>query len=317
MVERDADLPEGRRMLLRIGVNIGEVIVDGEDIFGDGVNVAARLQETAEPAGIAISATVHEHTAGKLDVTFADGGEHQFKNITRPIHVWHWQRKPSNAAVSTSVVSELLPLPDKPSIAVLPFDNMSGDPEQEYFSDGISEDIITALSKVHWLFVIARNSTFTYKGAAVDVMVVARELGVRYVLEGSVRKAANKVRITAQLADGTTGNHVWAERYDRELDDIFALQDEITETLVGLIDTELRASEIDRARHKPPACQRRLKFDPLGRLKADPALDEQATTRGAIRLLKRVVACGGCCYWTSLSLRAGLMMPAFRLSLSR
>ena len=249
---RNADVPEDQRITYRIGINIGDVIIEGDDIYGDGVNVAARLEGLAKPGGICISGKVHEEVRNKLPTTFEDMGEQQVKNISEPIRVY---RVASDALAVQTVPSPstVLPLPDKPSIAVLPFTNMSGDPEQEYFSDGITEDIITALSNVHWLFVIARNSTFTYKGSAVDVMRVARELGVRYVVEGSVRKAANKVRITAQLVDGTTGNHVWAERYDRELDDIFALQDEITETIVGRIDTELRASEINRARRKPPA----------------------------------------------------------------
>ena len=251
MIGREADLPDERRIRLRIGVNLGDIIVEGSDIYGDGVNVAARLEGLAEPGGICISGKVYEEVRDRTNLSFEDLGEQVVKNIVRPVHVWRWSEAAS--AKSTVTGSEPLPLPDKPSIAVLPFDNMSGDPEQEYFSDGISEDIITALSKVHWLFVIARNSTFTYKGSTVDVRRVSRELGVRYVLEGSVRKAANKVRITAQLVDGTTGTHVWAEHYDRELDDIFALQDEITESIVGRIDTEVRASEMDRARRKPPA----------------------------------------------------------------
>ena len=224
---RNADVPEDQRITYRIGINIGDVIIEGDDIYGDGVNVAARLEGLAKPGGICISGKVHEEVRNKLPTTFEDMGEQQVKNISEPIRVY---RVASDALAVQTVPSPstVLPLPDKPSIAVLPFTNMSGDPEQEYFSDGITEDIITALSNVHWLFVIARNSTFTYKGSAVDVMRVARELGVRYVVEGSVRKAANKVRITVQLVDGTTGNHVWAERYDRELDDIFALQDEIT-----------------------------------------------------------------------------------------
>jgi len=253
MIERNADLPDEQRMLLRIGVNIGEVVIDGDDIFGDGVNVAASLQAIADSGGVAISSNIHEQVNGKLDVTFSDDGEHKVKNINRPVHVWRWFPDTKATAEDAPAVDQPLALPDKPSIAVLPFDNMSGDPEQEYFSDGISEDIITALSKVHWLFVIARNSSFTYKGSAVDVTRVAKELGVRYVVEGSVRKAGNKVRITAQLIDGANGNHVWAERYDRELHDIFALQDEITENIVGRIDNEVRVSEIDRARRKPPA----------------------------------------------------------------
>ncbi len=253
MRERNVEVPEDRRIVYRIGINIGDIIVEDEDIYGDGVNIAARLEGLADPGGICIARNVFNQVKNKLDFNFRDMGEQELKNIPDTVRAYRivlGNEKVEPAAVDTD---ESLPLPDKPSIAVLPFTNMSGDPEQEYFSDGITEDIITALSKVHWLFVIARNSTFTYKGSAVDVIRVARELGVRYVVEGSVRKAANKVRITAQLVDGTTGNHVWADRYDRELDDIFALQDEITETIVGRIDTELRASEIDRARRKPPA----------------------------------------------------------------
>ena len=251
MVERNADLPDDKRMLLRIGINIGEVVIEDDDIFGDGVNIAARMQEIAVPGGIAISRNAQEQVRDKLDIALADDGMHEVKNIAEPVHVWRWS--PEGAGAAPAVPSAKLKLPDKPSIAVLPFDNMSGDPEQEHFSDGISEDIITALSSLRWLFVIARNSTFTYKGSAVDVTRVSRELGVRYVVEGSVRKAANRVRITAQLIDGSTGNHVWAERYDRELDDIFALQDEITEAIVGRIDSEVRSSERERAHRKPPA----------------------------------------------------------------
>ncbi len=253
ITEHNAGLPEDKRIEFRVGINLGDVVIDGDDIQGDGINVAARLEGMAEPGGICVSGMVYEGVRDRIDIPFEDMGEQEVKNIDRPVRVWRWLPDALSTESGFIEQSEPLALPDKPSIAVLPFDNMSDDPGQEYFSDGISEDIITALSKVHWLFVIARNSTFTYKGSAVDVMRVARELGVRYVVEGSVRKAANKVRITAQLVDGTTGNHVWAERYDRELDDIFAVQDEITETIVGCIDTELRASEINRARRKPPA----------------------------------------------------------------
>ena len=250
MAERNADLPDRLRMLLRIGVNIGEVIVDDEDIYGEGVNIAARLEALCEPGGVALSGNVQEQVQGKLDESLEDTGEHKVKNIARPIRVWRW----SEAAGARPMVSEIepLPLPDKPSIAVLPLDNMSGDPEQEYFSDGITEDIITALSHVRWLFVIARNSTFAYKGKSPDIREVARDLGVRYVLEGSVRKGGNKVRISAQLIDAQTGNHVWAQRYDRDLDDIFALQDEMTETIVAAIEPELASVERERARRKPP-----------------------------------------------------------------
>ena len=249
MVERNADLPDDKRMLLRVGINIGEVIVDADDIYGDGVNVAARMQEIADPGGMAISGKVYEEVADKLDAAFADDGEHAVKNIARPIQVWRWLPDGIEAAAAPEPE---LSLPAKPSIAVLPFDNLSGDAEQEYFVDGVTEDIITSLSRIRWFFVIARNSTFTFKGQAVDVQTVARDLGVRYVLEGSVRKAGNRVRITAQLIDGATGNHLWAERYDRDLADIFALQDEITETVVGAIEPEIAQAELERTKTKRP-----------------------------------------------------------------
>ena len=252
MVERNADLPEGRRMLLRVGVNIGEVIVDEDDIYGDGVNVAARLQELAEPGGIAISGNVHEQVQGKLDDAFEDAGRHQVKNIARPIQVWRWTAGTAEAVSATMGSSEPLPLPEQPSLAVLPFDNMSGDQEQEYFADGIVEDIITELSKYSWLLVIARNTTFTFKGASVDIKEVGRQLGVHYVMEGSVRKSGNRVRITAQLVDAQSGTHVWAERYDRELADVFAVQDEITQNVAGAIQPELISAEVVRTRRKPP-----------------------------------------------------------------
>ena len=252
MAARNENVDQGKQITFRIGVNLGDVIIEGDDILGAGVNVAARLQEISEPSGIAVSARVHEDVRDRIDAVFTDYGEHTLKNIARPVHVWQWNLAGSGTADS-SADDAPLSLPDKPSIAVLPFNNMSGDPEQEYFADGISEDVITALSRFRSLFVIARHSTFTYKGSAVDVTRVARDLGVRYVFEGSVRKSGNKVRITAQLVNGTTGNHVWADRYDRELDDMFALQDEITESIVGCIDTEVRTSEMDRARRKPPA----------------------------------------------------------------
>ena len=251
MARRNAERAEGKRLVFRLGINLGDVLVDGDDIHGDGVNVASRLEGLAPPGGIFISGTVFDQVDGKLDVEFEDLGERDVKNITKPVRVYRVGLGGVDGTLSSSA-PEVLPLPDKPSIAVLPFDNMSGDPEQEYFADGISEDLITALSKVHWFFVIARNSTFTYKGQAVDVARVARELGVRYILEGSVRKSGNRVRITAQLIDGTTGNHVWAERYDRNLDDIFALQDEMTQTIVGAVEPELGAAERARAARKPP-----------------------------------------------------------------
>ncbi len=246
MAEGNADLPEPRRMLVRIGINIGEVIVDGNDIFGDGVNVAARLQELAEPGGVMISANVHEQVEGKHDERFEDAGAHQVKNIVRPINVWRWAPGAAESVSPAIGSSQVLPLPDKPSIAVLPFENMSGDPEQEYFADGISEDIITALSKISQLFVIARNSSFTFKGKSVRVQEVSNDLGVRYVLEGSVRKAGNRVRITSQLIDGVTGGHLWAERFDRDLTDIFAVQDEVTQEIVSALALNLTEGEQQR-----------------------------------------------------------------------
>lgn len=249
MAAREADRPDHRRMLLRVGINIGEVVVDGDDIFGDGVNVAARLQAIAPAGGICLSGKVHDEIEGKIAAIFEDAGVQEVKNIARPVRVWRWSGMDKSSSAPQAATSP----PGKPSIAVLPFNNMSADPDQEYFSDGVSEDIITALSKASWLTVIARNSSFTYKGRAVDVKQVGRELGVAYVLEGSIRKAGNRVRITAQLISTLGGDHVWAERYDRELDDIFALQDEITETIVARIDSEVRVNEIEIARRKPPA----------------------------------------------------------------
>jgi adenylate cyclase len=249
LAEREAGALEDSALALRLGINLGDIIIDSGDIYGDGVNVAARLEGLAEPGGICLSASVHEQVRHKLDMAFEDLGEQSVKNITEPVRVYR-------AVLATPAAAPggapSLALPDKPSIAVLPFDNMSGDAEQEYFADGISEDLITALSKIRWFFVIARNSTFTYKGQAVEMTQVARELGVRYVIEGSVRKAGNRVRITAQLVDATTGHHVWAERYDRDLADIFELQDEMAQTITGAVEPELSAAERERAARKPP-----------------------------------------------------------------
>ena len=244
---RNAGVPEDKCIALRIGVNLGDIIIEGNDIYGDGVNVAARLQELATPGGIALSATAHEHAMAKVDIGFRDGGEHDLKNIAKPVRVWRW----SEGEAATVDEAAPLPLPDKPSLAVLPFTNMSGDPEQEYFSDGITEDIITELSRFRSLFVIARNSSFHYKGQSPKVQDVGRELGVQYVVEGSVRKAGNRARITAQLVEAASGNHLWAERYDRDLDDIFAVQDEVTNAIVTAIEPTLGSAERDRARRKP------------------------------------------------------------------
>jgi TolB-like protein len=247
MRERNRDVPEERRMLFRIGINLGDVLIDGDDILGDGVNIAARLEGIAEPGGICVSDDVNRQVSGKLDVSFEDMGNQQLKNITRPVHAY----RARFVDVPASRTSASPPLPDKPSIAVLPFTNMSGDPEQDYFADGMVEDIITALSHFKALFVIARNSSFTYKGRAVDVKQIGRELGVRYVLEGSVRTAANRVRITGQLVDTATGAHLWADRFDGGLGDIFDLQDRVTESVVGAIAPAVEKAEIERAKRKP------------------------------------------------------------------
>jgi|SRR5579862_116773 len=250
MVERNVAVPDDRRIEIRIGIHVGDIIIEDGDIFGDGVNIAARLESIARPGGICISDDAHRQVRDKLDFNFEDSGEQDLKNITRPVRVY---RLHPEAPASIGRPSASGPaLPDKPSIAVLPFQNMSGDPEQDYFADGMVDDIITGLSRIKWLFVIARNSTFTYKGRAVDVKQVGRDLGVRYVLEGSVRKAVDRVRITGQLIDAATGAHVWAERYDRKSEDIFALQDEITLSVVGAIEPSLRMAEIERVKRKRP-----------------------------------------------------------------
>jgi TolB-like protein/tetratricopeptide (TPR) repeat protein len=249
MIERNADVPQGKRVEFRIGINVGDIIIEDGDIFGDGVNVAARLEGLAEPGGICVSGRVEEDVQGKLDTAFEDIGEQQLKNIARPVRVY---RVRPRGTANTSVRA-VLSLPDKPSIAVLPFQNMSGDPEQGYFADGVVEEITTALSRFKTVFVIARNSSFTYKDKAADVKQMGRELGVRYVLEGSVRKAANQVRITAQLIDATTGVHLWADRFDGAIEDIFHLQDQVTTSVVGAITPAVERTEIERALLKPTA----------------------------------------------------------------
>jgi adenylate cyclase len=243
MAQRNASQDEAHRLNLRIAVHLGDVMADGDDVYGDGVNVAARLEALAAPGGVVVSETVREHVANKLDVTFEDLGPQILKNIERPVRVHGVVQMPAYDPAEPSALAAASAEPPKPSIAVLPFLNMSGDVEQEYFSDGISEDLITDLSKVSGLFVLARNSTFAYKGKSVDVRELGRKLSVRYVLEGSVRKAGARVRITAQLIDGANGGHVWAERFDRELTDIFAVQDEIAQNIVGALKVRLLPAE--------------------------------------------------------------------------
>ena len=244
-----AELPQDRRLQFRIGVHVGDVVVRGGDLLGDGVNVAARLEGVAEPGGIAISGAAHGYVRKALPLAYTDLGEQQVKNIDEPVRAY--SVRPVVTSVPRPSEPKPLPLPDKPSIAVLPFTNMSGDQEQEYFADGVVEDIITGLSRLRWLFVIARNSSFIFKGRAVDVKEVGRALGVRYVLEGSIRKAGNRVRITGQLIDAQTGAHLWAERYDGDLTDIFDLQDAVTREVVTAIEPNLRAVEVERVRSKP------------------------------------------------------------------
>jgi len=251
MAGRNADLPDDRKMLLRMGVNLGDVIVEGDDIYGDGVNIAARLEGEAEPGGICISGKVYEEVHDKLDTAFEDLGAREVKNISKPVRVYRWARAASDRNAGRTNVDDLPTLPDKPSIAVLPFTNMSGDPEQEYFSDGITEDVITELSRFRSLFVIARNSSFHYKGRSPKIQEVGRELGVHYVVEGSVRKAGNRVRITAQLVEAQSGSHLWAERYDRNLGNIFDVQDEVVQEIAASVPGQLTVAAMDRARHRP------------------------------------------------------------------
>jgi TolB-like protein len=247
MPERNAGVAADDRIEWRIGINLGDVIVEGDDLYGDGVNIAARIEALADAGGVFVSNTVHDQVRDRLPFVFEDLGEQQVKNIARPLRVYRVRDGTAAKNLSPPVLS----LPDKPSIAVLPFANMSGDPEQEYFADGMVEEITTALSRIRWLFVIARNSSFTYKGKAVDVKQVARDLGVRYVLEGSVRKAGQRVRITGQLIDALTGTHLWADRFDGSLEDVFDLQDKVAISVAGVIDPTLQAAELRRSSARP------------------------------------------------------------------
>jgi TolB-like protein/class 3 adenylate cyclase len=250
MANRNAQTPEDQRIVFRVGINLGDVIVEPGDIYGDGVNIASRLEALAEPGGICISDDAFRQVRVKVDVEFIDIGEQELKNIAQPVHAYRVLLETAAVASASRPVAAL-PLPDNPSIAVLPFLNMSGDPEQEYFVDGMVEEIITALSRIRWLFVIARNSTFIYKGQAIDVKRVGRELGVRYVLQGSVRKARQQVRITGQLIDALTGTHLWANHFDGSLEDIFELQDRVAVSVAGVIEPALQAAEMHRSAARP------------------------------------------------------------------
>jgi len=285
MSGRNAGVPSDNRVELRIGINVGDIVVEDGDIFGDGVNVAARLEALAEPGGICVSARVQEDAAGKLDLAFDDIGEQQLKNIARPVRAY---RVVTAARPAMPPPGSDPPLPDKPSIAVLPFANMSGDPEQEYFADGMVEEIITALSRIRWLFVIARNSTFTYKGQAVDVKQVGRELGVRYVLEGSVRKAGGHVRITGQLIDAATGVHLWADRFDGSLEDVFDLQEKVAVSVAGVIEPALQAAETARSASRPTIDL--TAYDLYLRAYAMYSASHQRQMRQALTLLEEAIA---------------------------
>jgi adenylate cyclase len=241
---QDESLPP--KIVLRIGINLGDVIIEGDDIYGDGVNIAARLEPVAEPGGICISSIVNESIGNRIDVRFQDGGEINVKNIDRPIRIWRWHPEVAHATAAHGRQLNTADAESQAAIAILPFTNMSGDPEQEYFSDGISEDIITDLSKIAGLMVIARNSSFTYKGRSVDIRTIGRELGVQSVLEGSIRRAGNRVRITAQLINASSGGHLWAERYDRDLTDIFEVQDDVTRRIVDALKVTLSPGEKER-----------------------------------------------------------------------
>ncbi|WP_428651217.1 tetratricopeptide repeat protein [Roseibium sp.] len=295
VAEMNAAVEDLHRILFRIGVNVGDVMIDGDDIYGDGVNIASRLEGLSEAGGICISGTAYEQIRHGTDLVFRDGGEQSVKNIDEPVHAWHWADD-RTASVPTGAGADTVPTKaDKPSIAVLPFNNMGADGEQEYFADGITEDIITDLSKVSGLFVVARNSTFAYKGQSPDIRRVCQELGVRHVLEGSVRRAGNRVRINAQLIEGTTGGHLWAERYDRNLEDIFAVQDEVTREIVSALQVALTPVEETRRR-------KRVKVDPgaydclvharttLFRFSAEATKESQGLLKQAIELDSAVAA---------------------------
>jgi adenylate cyclase len=287
MVERNAGLPPERRIEFRVGIHLGDVVEESDgDLMGDGVNIAARLEGVAKPGSICLSEDAYRQVRSRLDLAISDLGETTLKNIADPIRLYALQVGLAASAQPAPVAA--VGLPERPSLAVLPFQNMSGDAEQDYFADGVVEDIITALSRIRWFFVIARNSSFTYKGKAVDIRQVGRELGVRYVLEGSVRKAGNKVRITGQLIEASSARHVWAEKFDGDLADIFDLQDRITESIVGAIEPSLLSAEIARAEHKPTA--NLDAYDLYLRAWALYGSMNRSTIRNAIELLMAAIA---------------------------
>jgi len=285
MADDNAETVAESRIEFRVGVHQGDIVAEDGDIFGDGVNVAARLETLADPGGICVSARVQEDAAGKLDLAFDDLGEQALKNIARPVRVYRVRDAASESPLA--LAPSVLPLPDKPSIAVLPFANLSGDPEQDYFADGMVEEIITALSRIRWLFVIARNSSFTYKGQSVDVKQVGRELGVRYVLEGSVRKSGQRVRITAQLIEAATGPHLWADRFDGLLEDVFELQDKVAFSVAGVIESTLQAAEIRRAAERPTTDL--TAYDLYLRARPDCLSWDRERIRSALGLLERAI----------------------------
>jgi TolB-like protein len=323
MGERNAGVPPERKIEFRIGIHLGDVVEESDgDLMGDGVNIAARLEGIAEPGGICLSNSAYDQVRDKLKESFVDLGEKELKNIARPVRVYRIDLAPAASAAAEAPKLSLT-LPDKPSIAVLPFQNMSGDPDQEYFADGMVEDIITGLSRIKWVFVIARNSSFVYKGKAVDVKQVGRDLGVRYVLEGSVRKAGNRVRITGQLVEAETGAHLWADKFDGALDDVFDLQDRITASVVGVVEPSLRQAEIERAKRKRPdnldaydlylrALPQVFTLMPDGVSKALPLLERALALEPDYAI---AFACAALCHET-LFVRAG-MREENRLGMSR
>jgi adenylate cyclase len=280
MAEQNANVPQDKRIEFRIGIHVGDIIIGDDDIFGDGVNIAARRETLAEPGGILVSGTAYDYVRNKVKVGFDDIGAHTLKNIAEPVRAYRVSGTPTVAMTADRAAT------DKPSIAVLPFDNMSGGEEQQYFGDGISDDIITELSRFRQLRVVARNSSFQFRGPNVDVARVGRELGILYVLEGSVRRLGNRIRITAQLVDASSGHHVWADRFDRPLEELFDVQDQVVRTIVGTLVGRLQADRADRAKRKPPTSL--VAYECVLRGDALPVYDA-ANEAEARRLLKRAI----------------------------